>query len=186
MLYRLLDTPTGPFAVCADADGRLATLWVDGPDDPRLDGGSPDDALRPDLVRRLDAFFAGEAVDFSDVPTPEGPPFFERCWAACRAIPRGETRTYAELAGLAASTGPDPGSARAAGQAMRRNPLPVIVPCHRVLPAGRGLGGFGGSTDPAGESIRTKRWLLTMEQAIEPGLFEDEETSLRAVGKDHP
>ncbi|MHC5003440.1 MAG: methylated-DNA--[protein]-cysteine S-methyltransferase [Planctomycetota bacterium] len=98
---------------------------------------------------------------------PAGTRFQRECWAACRHIPRGETRTYAQLAELAGS----PGAARAAGQAMRHNPLPVIIPCHRVI-AGHGrLGGFSGSTDRAGRPLERKRLLLTLEGAIEPDLL---------------
>jgi methylated-DNA-[protein]-cysteine S-methyltransferase len=159
--YRVMPTPTGPFALLVDDDAAFAlcTTWVTGADDPRLAGGRRDESLHPDLHERLGRYFAGEAIDFDDVPTPAGRPFFVRCWDACRAIPRGETRTYGELATLAGS---NPGGARAAGQAMRHNPLPIVIPCHRVLAAG-GIGGFAGSDRPADGSVAVKRWLLDHE-----------------------
>jgi len=176
--YRLLDTPTGPFAICEDDAGELHLTWVDDADDERLAGGAEDPALRSDLAVRLERYFAGTPVDFADVPLPDASrlrrgadeaEFFSRCWAACRTIERGTTRTYGQLAEMAGAT---PAAARVAGQSMRHNPLPIVIPCHRVVAAGDRLGGFGGSVDPAGRNLQTKRWLLTMEGAIERGLFD--------------
>ena len=87
-----------------------------------------------------------------------------RCWEACRSIPRGETRSYGELATMA---GGRANAARAAGQAMRRNRLPIIIPCHRVISASGGLHGFSGSCDQGGPALAVKRALLQMEGALE-------------------
>ena len=92
------------------------------------------------------------------VPIPEGTPFQQACWRAALRIPRGETRTYAWLATQAGS----PGAVRAAAQAMRRNPWPLAIPCHRVVGV-RDLGGYAGSRDPADPRLRLKRWLLELE-----------------------
>jgi methylated-DNA-[protein]-cysteine S-methyltransferase len=110
----------------------------------------------------LTRYFRGDAVAFDDVPTPPGSGFFRRCWDACRAIPRGQTRTYSELADMADN---DPGKARAAGGAMRRNRLPIIVPCHRVL-AKDGLGGYAGSWGDESRGLGIKRFLLQLEGAL--------------------
>jgi len=101
---------------------------------------------------------AGKRVSFLGIATPKATPFFERCWRACRTIPAGETRTYRWLAKAAGS----PLAIRAAGQAMRRNPLPMIVPCHRVV-AMNGLGGFSGSNKVGGKELKLKAWLLQRE-----------------------
>ena len=101
---------------------------------------------------------AGKRVSFAGIATPKSTPFFERCWRACRTIPAGETRTYRWLAKAAGS----PLAIRAAGQAMRRNPLPMIVPCHRVV-AINGLGGFSGSNKVGGKELKLKAWLLQRE-----------------------
>ena len=101
---------------------------------------------------------AGERVSFVGIDTPKASPFFARCGRACRSIPAGETRTYRWLATAAGS----PLAVRAAGQAMRRNPLPMIVPCHRVV-AANGLGGFSGSNNPRGKEMKLKVWLLKRE-----------------------
>ncbi len=171
--YRVIQTPTGPFVLIHDADGRLWTTWLDlGSDNERASSGDAiqDAKLLPDLATRLERYFAGEVVDFGDVPTPSASPFMRRCWEACRSIPRGETRSYGELATMA---GGRANAARAAGQAMRRNRLPIIIPCHRVVSAAGRLHGFSGSRDQAGPALAVKRALLRMEGAlkrIEPGL----------------
>jgi methylated-DNA-[protein]-cysteine S-methyltransferase len=124
-------------------------------------GGDP--ALPPpeglDLITladRLYRYFCGEVVDFDEPLDPTvGTPFQRRVWAICRAIPRGETRAYGQLAHEAGS----PRAARAVGQAMARNPWPVIVPCHRVLGSDQSLTGYGGG-------LEMKHRLLVMEGAM--------------------
>ena len=106
------------------------------------------------LVERLQAYFAGEPVTFDDVPVDleYETPFLERCAHALRAVPRGETVTYGELAALAGS----PGAARAAGSFCARNRLGLFVPCHRVVGAG-GLGSYGSN------GVAYKKRLLELE-----------------------
>jgi methylated-DNA-[protein]-cysteine S-methyltransferase len=164
MRYRLLDTPLEPFVIIEHDDGRLGATFVSGPDDRRLRDGRPDETMRPELAEQFGRYFAGEAVAFACVPTPDGPPFFRACWEAARRIVRGEVRTYGQLAKM---TGAGAGASRAAGQAMRHNPLGIIIPCHRVVAAGGRLGGFGGSTDPAGDALTLKRRLLAFEGALD-------------------
>ena len=169
--YRILSTPTGRFALIADGCGSLSTTWLDLTDDRhRLpDDAIQDERLLEELAVRLERYFAGEEVDFGDVPTPTASPFMGRCWEACRSIPRGETRSYGELATMAGGRG---NAARAAGQAMRRNRLPIIIPCHRVISAAGHLHGFSGSRDQGGPALAVKRALLQMEGALkrsEPG-----------------
>ena len=103
--------------------------------------------------RWLDAYFAGERPDAADVPlAPRGTAFQRRVWNALLAIPYGETRTYGELAVELGS------SPRAVGAAVGRNPVSVIIPCHRVLGADGSLTGYAGGVD-------RKRALLELEQA---------------------
>jgi O-6-methylguanine DNA methyltransferase len=156
----------GDFAVVLGEGGTIETAWVDG---GALMGATHDPGLLPELAARLERYFNGEAVDFADVPAPPASPFFARCWAACRHIPWGETATYADLARGAGS----PGALRAAGQAMRRNRLPVIIPCHRVVASSGVLHGYAGSTDPNGRDLRRKGALLHLEGATaeNTGLF---------------
>jgi len=108
------------------------------------------------LANRLRRYFDGEVVIFDEPLDPAiGTPFQKRVWAICRAIPRGETRTYGEMAHEAGS----PRAARAVGQAMARNPWPVIVPCHRVIGSSHNLTGYGGG-------LEMKRQMLVMEGAM--------------------
>lgn len=161
--HRILATTAGSFALIRDDTGALSAAWVDDDGSGLPSGSTLDDTLLPDLSARLQAYFAGKPVEFDDVPTPDGPEFHRACWEACRRIPRGRTATYGELA---AAAGDGPGAARAAGQAMRTNPLPVIIPCHRVVAADGSLHGYSGSRDPEGRQLATKRALLFLEGAM--------------------
>lgn len=115
--------------------------------------------LCPDLQQRIIAYFEGENVDFSTDPAVDlarYPPFSRAIMTGCRQIGFGQTRTYSELAREAGRHA----AARAVGGTMARNPVPLIVPCHRVVRTDGGLGGFsaiGGTT--------TKRRMLAHEQA---------------------
>jgi methylated-DNA-[protein]-cysteine S-methyltransferase len=104
----------------------------------------------------LGEYFAGRAPRLPPLVL-RGTDFDLAVWRALLAIPFGETRTYGELA----ATLRRPGAARAVGQANHRNPLPILVPCHRVVQSGGGLGGYGGG-------LEVKRWLLAHEAAHVP------------------
>jgi methylated-DNA-[protein]-cysteine S-methyltransferase len=108
------------------------------------------------VAELLERYAAGEAVDFSGVrlELDNLTPFARQVVAVCRGIPRGEVRTYGELAAACGS----PGAARAVGSVMAKNRHPLVVPCHRVVGAGGGLGGYS-----APEGLRMKRRLLAME-----------------------
>ena len=123
-----------------------------------IDSSRMDAAVARRAAKLIAQNIAGKRVSFAGIATPKASPFFARCWRACRSIPAGETRTYRWLATAAGS----PLAVRAAGQAMRRNPLPMIVPCHRVV-AANGLGGFSGSDNPRGKEMKLKVWLLKRE-----------------------
>lgn len=105
---------------------------------------------------KLRRYFTGEAVALDEALDPRvGTDFQRRVWGVTRAIPRGETRSYSEVAREAGSRG----AARAVGQAMARNPWPVVVPCHRVVGRDGQLTGFGGG-------ITMKERILLMEGAL--------------------
>lgn len=110
-----------------------------------------------ELVDRLRAFADGEPCDFDDlsIATRHLTPFARKVTAACRRIPWGKTLTYGQLANQAGR----PGAARAVGSVMARNRVPLIVPCHRVIPASGGLGGFS-----APQGVSMKQRLLELEQ----------------------
>ncbi len=163
--FRIIDTFAGPFAVILSNSGALSARFLAiGESSPALDGATPDPELLGALIARLERYFQGDAVSFDDIQTPVTSGFFFRCWEACRRIPRGRTSSYAELAEMAGSS---PAAARAAGAAMRKNPLPVIVPCHRVVATDGSLHGYDGSTDTSGRPLAIKRALLALEGLAE-------------------
>lgn len=111
-----------------------------------------------ELRQQLEAYFAGEPVEFQGgLDVEDAPPFFLRAWTACRSIPRGNTRTYAWLAARAGN----PRAVRAAGQAMAHNPVAIIIPCHRVIASDGTLGGYGGG-------LELKQRLLDLERKARP------------------
>ncbi len=125
--------------------------------DSRLEDGARPDAWGRRFIARLRAYAAGRPVSFRDIAVDFVPAteFQRRVYALCRRIPHGKTRTYAELAALAGS----PGAARAVGNCMARNPVPLVIPCHRVVGSHGRLGGFSA---PGG--TRTKGALLSLEK----------------------
>jgi methylated-DNA-[protein]-cysteine S-methyltransferase len=154
-------TKAGWLAVAGSATGLKTVTLPQRTRQRALDmlPNSPPAACPPprfeDLAIRIAGYFDGYRQDFSDaLDLTAATPFQRRVWLAARLIPYGETRSYAQLA---ASIG-RPGAARAVGQALARNPLAIIVPCHRVLQADGGLGGFSGGAE-------MKRHLLSLEAA---------------------
>jgi methylated-DNA-[protein]-cysteine S-methyltransferase len=123
---------------------------------PAVETTPPDWVLR--AAERIAHHLAGQLQVLQDVPLDleSMPPFWRRVYEVARAVPAGRTISYGEVARAAGS----PGGARAVGQAMANNPLPIVIPCHRVLAAGNALGGFSA---PGGLDI--KRRLLEMEGA---------------------
>jgi methylated-DNA-[protein]-cysteine S-methyltransferase len=117
-------------------------------------GSRRDDAFFVEVARQLDEYFAGARSDF-DLPLHlDGTPFQQAVWAQLQAIPYGETISYGELARRVGN----PKASRAVGLANGRNPIAVIVPCHRVIAADGTLGGYGGGPD-------RKTLLLELERA---------------------
>jgi O-6-methylguanine DNA methyltransferase len=113
-----------------------------------------DDDRFVDVAEQLGAYFAGERTAFDVAIRFEGTPFQVAVWSALRDIPYGATISYAELARRVGR----PGAFRAVGQANGRNPVAIVVPCHRVVAADGTMGGYGGGLD-------RKRWLLDHEGA---------------------
>jgi len=140
-----LHTPLGALTVTEEHDAIVALDWGWGRDQQPT-------ALLMRAKEQLHAYFDGALYRFELPLQPLlGTPYRRKVWDALADIPHGETRTYSQIAVAAG------GSARSAGQAIGANPLPILIPCHRVV-AGRHLGGFsmeGG--------VETKRYLLTLE-----------------------
>jgi methylated-DNA-[protein]-cysteine S-methyltransferase len=152
MLWAVLDSPIGEFSVATDGTGICGGRFG------RVDGAAtePGDEVLHGVMDQLRAYFAGELTEFTVPLSVRGGTAFERSvWREMTTIPYGATRTYGEVA---AAVG-DRGAARAVGVACNRNPLPVIVPCHRIVGAGGKLVGFGGGLD-------RKRRLLELEARV--------------------
>jgi len=172
LFHTVLDTALGPVGLAWRAEPRrlpVVRLQL-----PAGDAAETEKALTkrlastraaklpPEIARlaeMIQAYARGEAVDFSAVPVDFGPvePLRRTIYATLRKLRHGETLTYGELAERAGF----PGQAQAVGQAMGRNPVPLIVPCHRVLAAGGKIGGFSA---PGG--VTTKQKMLRLEGAI--------------------
>jgi O-6-methylguanine DNA methyltransferase len=128
------------------------------PDWPRDEVRSPDDPLLADAIDQLNEYFAGARETFSVPLRPAGTPFQMSVWRALEEIPYGHTRTYRDIA---CSIG-KPTATRAVGAANGQNPLPIFVPCHRVIGSNGSLTGFGGGLD-------VKLALLRLEGVLLPG-----------------
>lgn len=152
--------------VASDAGLRALLLPGERPDRVRLGpvgddpGAAPRHRILASACHQLDEYFGGRRTEF-DVPLdPRGTEFQLRAWQALRAIPYGETATYAEQARRIGS----PSAVRAVGAANGRNPLSIVVPCHRVVGADGSLTGYAGG-------VEAKRFLLSLEGGEPPSLF---------------
>ncbi|MET7937232.1 methylated-DNA--[protein]-cysteine S-methyltransferase [Streptomyces sp. NPDC005322] len=155
-LHTVVDSPVGPLTLVA-TDGALSGLYMTEqrhrPSEETFGApGGPGDAPFAETIRQLDSYFAGELTDF-DVPLQlTGTPFQRRVWAELCRIPYGETLSYG---GLADRIG-QPTASRAVGLANGKNPVGIIVPCHRVVGSTGSLTGYGGG-------LGRKRQLLDFE-----------------------
>ncbi|NLD75396.1 MAG: methylated-DNA--[protein]-cysteine S-methyltransferase [Acidimicrobiales bacterium] len=144
-VYRTIDSPIGPLTI-AGHDGVVTHLRMVDQAHPPSDQvdwvRAPDDEFA-DVVDQLDRYFRGDLTDF-DVPLEmNGTEFQETVWRALREIPYGETWSYGELARHIGK----PGASRAVGLANGRNPISIIVPCHRVIGADGSMTGYGGGLE---------------------------------------
>ena len=145
-----LETPIGTLVLECDGD-VLIGVWL--PHERRHGRHDADDVppVLKETATQLEEYFAGERTDFDITMELDGTPFQQEVWAELGRIPYGETISYGELARRVGR----PAAPRAVGQANGRNPIPIIVPCHRVL-ASNGIGGYGGG-------LKIKRALLEIE-----------------------
>lgn len=141
-------SPIGYLTV-TEQDGAITSITFGGTAET-----VPATALLREAKRQLDEYFSGSRRAFDLPLAPQGTAFQRRVWTALAAIPYGETRTYAQIAAAIGS----PKACRAVGMANHCNPLPIVIPCHRVIGSGGQLTGYAGGLD-------TKRYLLTLEQA---------------------
>ncbi len=149
MPHLTLHSPLGEITLFEE-DGAITALeWGRAYD---LDNPPPTLLLR-EAVEQLHDYFDGKRARFDLPLAPQGSPFRRSVWAALCRIPPGQTRSYVEIAREIGCRSP-----RAIGQANGANPIPIIIPCHRVVAAGGGIGGYSGEG-----GIATKRFLLALE-----------------------
>lgn len=149
-----LRSPVGPLFIVASPAGVTSIEFSDGRAAARSGTGADPSAERhvAAAVLQLDEYFAGRRREFDLLLDLRGTPFQVLAWQALLRIPFGATVTYGEQAAMIGR----PGAARAVGSANGRNPVPIVVPCHRVLGAGSALGGYSSGLD-------VKRSLLALE-----------------------
>jgi methylated-DNA-[protein]-cysteine S-methyltransferase len=147
MAHACVETPVGTLTLFADEGAIVAVEWGRAPRPaPTL--------LLKEAAAQLAAYFAGRLTDFDLPLRPAGTRFEQAAWSRLRKIPYGKTRTYGELADALRS------SPRAVGTACAANPIPIVIPCHRVIGARGELTGYSG-----GEGVQTKVFLLRLEGA---------------------
>ena len=153
VFYTTFESPVGPLLLAGDSNAlRLVSFESSKHAAPPRPDWNQNGAAFAEVIRQLQAYFRGELEEF-DVPLAmEGTEFQIRVWNALRTIPYGETISYAQLARRIGN----PKAVRAVGLANGSNPIPIIVPCHRVIGSDGSLTGFGGG-------LSTKKKLLELE-----------------------
>jgi methylated-DNA-[protein]-cysteine S-methyltransferase len=154
--YTRIDSPVGRWLLAGDERG-LTQLHRESPDRPiePEQGEIQDAAFFHDAIEQLQAYFAGELKQFNLKLNPQGTPFQQSVWSGLQRIPFGETISYGELAKRI----DNPKACRAVGRANGANPIPIIIPCHRVIGSTGALVGFTAGLD-------LKAWLLNHESGL--------------------
>jgi methylated-DNA-[protein]-cysteine S-methyltransferase len=156
--HAVLESPFGPLTAVL-TDGTLSGLYMDAqrhrPPEETFGVPADDDAPFTAIAEQLQAYFEGELITFTLPLALQGTPFQLRVWKALREIPYGETISYGEIAQELGN----PNASRAVGLANGRNPIGIIVPCHRVVGSTGSLTGYGGGLD-------RKRYLLDFERKV--------------------
>ena len=150
MAIRVMMSPVGPLTLQSHGEAVCAVLFG-----RRGEPAEADTAVLRQCEEELTAYFAGELRTFTVPLRPVGTPFQLSAWDALRKIPYGETRTYGEIAAAIGK----PRACRAVGMANNRNPISILIPCHRVIGAGGALVGYGGG-------LEVKKFLLKLEGAL--------------------
>lgn len=163
LVYKFIDSPVGKLKLVAGREGLVAVLWGrDKPSQADVELGEMrrDDGNRilVETERQLKEYFAGKRREFDLRLEMRGTPFQKSVWEALLGIPYGETRSYGEIAKQIGR----PSASRAVGAANGQNPIPIVVPCHRVIGSTGKLTGFGGGLD-------VKEKLLGLESQEMPG-----------------
>ena len=144
-----VESPLGPLVVTEDDGAIVSIRWME---EGGVEGGSDETPLLLEARRQLDEYFAGDRSVFDLPLSPEGTEFEKKVWDELLAIPYGEVKQYGDVARALG------GIARAVGGACGSNPIPIVIPCHRVV-GQNGLTGFSG-----GKGVDTKKALLELER----------------------
>ena len=144
-MERTVDSPLGPLTLVSEGGALIRLGWGRA-------AREDDSNLLTEAAAQLAAYFAGELGDFDLPVAPEGTAHDRRVWRAMQDIPPGQTRTYGETARAIGS------GAQAVGNACGRNPIPIVIPCHRIVGARGAIGGYSGQG-----GTETKRFLLELE-----------------------
>jgi len=162
-------SPVGDLTAVVDGDGALVELRFTR--QPPPEGVSWDDERCAKVRRQLDEYFGGGRREFALELRPRGTAWQRKVWTALQALPYGATIDYRELATRAGN----PNAPRAAGRANATNPIPIIIPCHRVIGAGGALTGYGGG-------LENKALLLELERGAMCALRDDSVEGVREGG----
>jgi methylated-DNA-[protein]-cysteine S-methyltransferase len=145
----LIDSPIGRLILESEDNALISLGWMTA---DRVGSQPQPEPVLADATRQLKAYFARRLTRFELPLRPRGSGFQQRVWGAIAAIPFGHTRAYGDLARVVGS------APRAVGQACGRNPIPIIIPCHRVVGAAGSLTGYSGA-----DGVTTKQFLLRLE-----------------------
>jgi len=173
LFYKEMKSPVGKLKLVASSKALVAVLWEqERPNRVKLDTMSldPQQPILLETERQLSEYFAGKRTRFDLPLEPDGTEFQKKVWQALREIPFGQTQSYRNLAKAAGS----PKASRAVGAANGKNPLSIVVPCHRVIGADRALTGFAGG-------LEAKATLLALE-ASTVSVKNQEGSSMRGPG----
>ena len=158
MNFTTMGSPLGPILLASDTDGlRLINFQTGSRTVAISPDGQENAEVFSDTVAQLGAYFMGDLTEFELTLSPQGSPFYREVWRELERIPYGRTLSYG---GLAERVG-RPKAARAVGAANGRNPLPIVIPCHRVIGRDGSLTGYGGG-------LRFKKALLELERKHSP------------------
>jgi len=155
LFYKEIESPVGKLKLVASANALVAVLWEqERPERVKLEPMkvTPQQPILVETERQLSQYFSGIRTEFDLPIEPNGSNFQKKVWQALRGIPFGETRSYLDLAEAVGS----PNACRAVGAANGKNPLAIVVPCHRVVGANGALTGFAGG-------VEAKAKLLALE-----------------------
>jgi methylated-DNA-[protein]-cysteine S-methyltransferase len=150
----LVDSPLGPLTLVGDDDALVGLYMVDQRHRPALEH-LRDDSRLPAVKEQLTAYWEGDLTHFDLPVMMTGTLFQQEVWAALTTIPYGQTWSYGQLATAIGR----PGASRAVGLANGRNPISVVVPCHRVVGSTGSMTGYGGG-------LERKKWLLDLERGL--------------------